>query len=77
MRSKRILSLFLAALVAASALPLGVFAAGGVFSDVPSGHWAEADIDRAFNEKVIEGTYYNEQTGERRFAPSKTLNYAQ
>lgn len=77
MRSKRIISLLLAALVAASALPMGVFAAGGVFSDVPSGHWAEADIDRAFNEKVIEGTYYNEQTGERRFAPSKTLNYAQ
>ena len=64
MRSKRIISLLLAALVAPSALPMGVFAAGGVFSDVPSGHWAEADIDRAFNEKVIEGTYYNEQTGE-------------
>ncbi len=48
-----------------------------VFSDIPAGHWAQEPAERAFKEGVIQGTYYNQETGERHFAPEKELTYAQ
>lgn len=68
--------LLAAALVFSSCLI--VYGAGSrIFSDVdPKNHWAAGDIEFAYNMGVIEGTSYDPNTGERRFAPDRTLSYA-
>lgn len=58
----------------------GVMAVGAntpTFSDVPETFWAYEQIERAYDAGVMAGTYYNEQTGERRFSPEGELTIAQ
>lgn len=58
----------------------GVMAVGAntpTFSDVPKTFWAYEQIEQAYADGVITGTYYNEQTGERRFSPEGELTIAQ
>lgn len=73
---KRILSFGLT-LVFCLGLALPAFAAGQTFADVPTSHWAYAQIERAYAEGVIAGTSYNEQTGVRLFSPDAPLTMAQ
>lgn len=72
---KRILSFGLA-LVLCLGLALPAFAAGQTFADVPTSHWAYAQIERAYAEGAITGTSYNEQTGVRLFSPDSPLTVA-
>lgn len=58
----------------------GVMAVGAntpTFSDVPETFWAYEQIEKAYAAGVITGTYYNEQTGERKFSPEGELTIAQ
>lgn len=73
---KRILSLALAICLCLG-LSVPAWAAGPTFTDVPTGHWAYAQIERAYSEGVIAGTYYDESTGERRFSPDEPMTMAQ
>lgn len=62
------------------ALMLGIlpaFAATSPFSDVPSNHWGIDGIIAAYNDGVMTGTYYNANTGERKFSPSSSLTLAE
>lgn len=52
-------------------------AAVPTFSDVAANHWAYSFIEEAYKDGAVSGTYYNEQTGERRFSPDATLTMAQ
>ena len=74
---KALTVLILVALIATSTTISFADNGMSVFSDVSTTHWAGSSIIRSFNEDVIAGTYYNEQTGERRFSPESTLTYAQ
>ena len=73
---KKCISLFLA-LALCLGLSVPAWAAEATFTDVPAGHWAYAQIERAFSEGVIAGTYYDESTGERRFSPDEPMTMAQ
>ena len=62
------------------ALMLGIlpaFAATSPFSDVPSNHWGIDGIVAAYDDGVMTGTYYNANTGERKFSPSSSLTLAE
>lgn len=74
--NKRLLSLALALTLCLS-LAVPARAAGSTFSDVPGDHWASIYVERACQEGAINGTAYNEATGERRFSPSENLTMAQ
>ncbi len=50
---------------------------GSSFADISASHWAYASIEQAYQDGVIEGTYYNAQTGERHFSPDNTLTIAE
>lgn len=73
---KKIVSLCLALVLSLSLVVPGS-AAALTFSDVPDTHWAYSYIQRAYQAGVIEGTYYDEQTGERRFSPGAELTAAE
>lgn len=68
-----------AALAAALAMALSVsaLAATGSFVDVEDTHWGFAAIEQAFSDGVVNGTSFNEKTGERTFEPAKTVTVAE
>ena len=72
---KKLISLILSMILCAS-LAVPALAAGVTFSDVPQTYWGYTQIERAFADGVIAGTYHNEQTGERQFSPESTLTLA-
>lgn len=72
----RILSALLAVVLLAGALETITVRAND-FSDIPTGHWAESYITRAFNEGVIAGTAYDRTTGAHDFSPLTPMTYAQ
>ena len=75
MKSKKLTSLLLTLLLIVSLLvPVS---AASPFSDLPTTHWAYAAAQKAFSDQVVNGTYYNETTGERHFSPRDTVNIAQ
>ena len=47
------------------------------FSDVPSTHWGFNGILTAYEDGVMTGTYYNQNTGERQFSPAAPLTMAE
>ncbi len=61
------------ALVLSFAAPAS--AGSSIFNDVDMNHWAIGEIERAFNEHVIEGSL-NARTGIRNFMPESPLSYA-
>lgn len=77
---KRILSLLLA-LVLLSSLSVSAFAAAPAaaphFTDVPTTHWAYANIERAYSDGVMAGTGGNAAKYTGIFSPSGTLTEAQ
>lgn len=77
---KRILSLFLA-LVLLLSLSVSAFAAAPAaashFTDVPTTHWAYANIERAYSDGVMAGTGGNAAKYTGIFSPSGTLTEAQ
>ena len=77
---KRILSLLLA-LVLLSSLSVSAFAAAPAaashFTDVPTTHWAYANIERAYSDGVMAGTGGNAAKYTGVFSPSGTLTEAQ
>lgn len=77
---KRILSLFLA-LVLLLSLSVSAFAAAPAaashFTDVPTTHWAYANIERAYSDGVMAGTGGNAAKYTGVFSPSGTLTEAQ
>lgn len=77
---KRILSLFLA-LVLLLSLSVSAFAAAPAaashFTDVPTTHWAYANIERAYSDGVMAGTGGNAARYTGVFSPSGTLTEAQ
>lgn len=77
---KRILSLFLA-LVLLLSLSVSAFAAAPAaashFTDVPTTHWAHANIERACSDGVMAGTGGNAARYTGVFSPSGTLTEAQ
>lgn len=77
---KRILSLFLA-LVLLLSLSVSAFAAAPAaashFTDVPTTHWAYANIERAYSDGVMAGTGGNAAKYTGIFYPSGTLTEAQ
>lgn len=73
---KKCISLFLA-LALSLELSVSAQATGSTFTDVPTEHWAYTQIERAYSEGVITGTYYNENTGERHFSPDEPMTMAQ
>lgn len=77
---KRILSLLLA-LVLLSSLSVSAFAAAPAaashFTDVPTTHWAYANIERAYSDGVMAGTGGNAARYTGVFSPSGTLTEAQ
>lgn len=52
-------------------------ALAGSFTDVAQGHWAYRDIEKAYDDGVIQGAYYNKATGSRYFQPDSRLTTAQ
>ena len=75
---KKLTALSLALLLCLGAAALPARAAGaGPFSDVPASHWAYRYVVRAYNEGVVTGTYYDPQTGDRRFSPDKAITLAE
>lgn len=77
---RRSLRMIAAVLVTAILCTCGALAAPATtptFTDVPTNHWAYAQIERAFKDGVVGGTYYNEATGERTYSPNGTLTLAQ
>ena len=40
-------------------------ALAGSFTDVAQGHWAYRDIEKAYDDGVSQGAYYNKATGSR------------
>lgn len=77
---KRILSLLLA-LVLLSSLSVSAFAAAPAaashFTDVPTTHWAYANIERAYSDGVMAGTGGNAAKYTGIFSPTGTLTEAQ
>ena len=63
--------------LSAATIVFAVTPTNQIFSDVNSTYWGYAYIAQAYSDGVIAGTYYNEQTGERKFSPESTLTYAQ
>ena len=47
------------------------------FTDVAQGHWAYLDIEKAYEDGVIQGAYYNKAMGSRYFQPDSRLTTAQ
>lgn len=75
---KRLIPLFLTLTLALSlAVPTLAAGATPTFSDVPETFWAYSQIEQAYADGVVTGTYYNEQTGERQFSPGATLTISQ
>ncbi len=74
---KKILVLLLVLAMLFGAFPAFSYAESDTFSDVPSGYWAKQYIEEAFSGRYVEGTYFNEETGERRFSPESPLTIAQ
>ncbi|MBR5390221.1 MAG: S-layer homology domain-containing protein [Clostridia bacterium] len=74
-RIQRKIAFLLAAALFASAIP--ALAADTAFRDVKPTHWAREYIEQAFADGAVNGTYYNERTGERWFEPEKTLTVAE
>lgn len=75
MKNKAIISLALSLILVLSAA-VSVFAAGsGSFGDVAENHWAVSEIERAYQEHVIEGSV-DPETGIRNFRPESPLSYA-
>lgn len=73
---KRIISLALS-LVLISSLSIPTFAAESHFTDVPTTHWAYANIERAYSDGVMAGTGGNAARYTGVFSPSGTLTEAQ
>lgn len=73
---KRIISLALS-LVLISSLSIPTFAAEPHFTDVPTTHWAYANIERAYSDGVMAGTGGNAAKYTGIFSPSGTLTEAQ
>lgn len=73
---KRIISVMLA-LVLCLGLGASVLAAGPTFADVPVSHWAYQQVERAFADGAVNGSFYDPVTGVRRFSPDDTLTLAQ
>lgn len=73
---KRIISLALS-LVLISSLSIPTFAAESHFTDVPTTHWAYANIERAYSDGVMAGTGGNAAKYTGVFSPSGILTEAQ
>ena len=73
---KRIISLALS-LVLISSLSIPTFAAESHFTDVPTTHWAYANVERAYSDGVMAGTGGNAARYTGVFSPSGTLTEAQ
>lgn len=73
---KRIISLALS-LVLISSLSIPTFAAESHFTDVPTTHWAYANVERAYSDGVMAGTGGNAAKYTGVFSPSGTLTEAQ
>lgn len=76
-RITRCIAMILVIVVTCSYGVMAVGASPPTFSDVPESFWAYEQIEKAYAAGVITGTYYNEQTGERRFSPEGELTIAQ
>lgn len=74
---KHINSIIVFALVGAMLMAMVIGYSANVFADVKTTHWAREYIEQAFADGAVNGTYYNERTGERRFEPDKTLTVAE
>lgn len=75
---KKLIPLFLTLTLALSlAVPTLAVGATPTFSDVPETFWAYSQIEQAYADGAVTGTYYNEQTGERQFSPGATLTISQ
>ncbi len=75
MENKRFLSLVLSlVLMLSAAVPISA-ADNEIFGDVPGNHWAISEIERAYQEHVIEGSV-DPATGIRNFRPESPLSYA-
>ena len=78
MMRKRICSLLLCLLLIMQMLPFSAMAAETpTFQDVPNSHWAYSYVERAFREGMVQGTFYDEASGVRRYEPGRTLSLGQ
>lgn len=75
---KRICSLLLCLLLIMQMLPFSAMAAETpTFQDVSNSHWAYSYVERAFREGMVQGTFYDEASGVRRYEPGRTLSLGQ
>ena len=72
---KRIISLLLV-LMLIPALVLPVSADSSAFADVPATHWANGAVERAYADRILNGTGVDEK-GARLFSPEKSLTTAE
>ena len=71
---KRTICIFLAMILALTMVIPALAADAPVFDDVPAGHWVRPYVERAFKAGVVQGTYYDAQTGKRLFSPDADIS---
>ena len=75
---KKITSLLLAVLILVSmCVPAYAQNTESPFSDLSSNHWAFPAVMKAYSDGILNGTYYNPDTGERQFSPGGKVTIAQ